>query len=161
MIGDKATGNIHRLQFLHEQLGGIGNLNMGKVRRIGTAAADPNALLFIDDGYQTTLTTRITQEGIGAFHQTLLRKFGHAMANHRITLHLTESQATLTCSALCWLPREHHEWTGCSGMKLICGTMPETLIIAGTNKDGRFHHASCLAIIHDLIAVGFHSILVS
>jgi len=84
---------------------------VAEVRRVAAAPTGPDALLVIRNRDQTTVLTGVAQERVRAFHQTLLGELGHAVTNHTIPLHLTETQAAFPGSPLGRLTGQHHERT--------------------------------------------------
>jgi hypothetical protein len=56
-LGQDATTDIHRLQFLEKEFVGIGDFNRREVGCIATAFALPDTLLGIRNSKETTITT--------------------------------------------------------------------------------------------------------
>ena len=70
-------------------------MNVRKAGRIAASAAQPYALFGIDHSEQAAVFTGIAGELIGAFHQTLLRKFRHTVCDDAVAFHFTNVYTSL------------------------------------------------------------------
>lgn len=109
-----AARDIHGLQFLHEQLIGIGNVNGREFRRILAALTQPDIRLRIGDCEEPAFPAGVALEPVTALHEALLREFHDAVCGHAVPLHLSETETTFPGTAFRWLSRQHDKRTTCS-----------------------------------------------
>jgi len=74
------------------------------------------------------------------------------VGDHAVTLHLTETQATVTRTTLHRLPRQDLHWSTCPSMDLIINHVLETLVVGGPDEDLSLELPTRVPIVHDFEA---------
>lgn len=90
---------------------------------------------------------------VGYIKQTFFEEACRSVRNHAVALHLTESEPTVTRSALCWLPCEDLRWPSTSGVDFVCHHMLQTLIESGTKENHNLQALAGESRVHHLVAV--------
>lgn len=85
--------------------------------------------------------------------QALFKETSGTVRDHTITLHLSESEATVTCSTLSGLSRENLGRSTTSRVDLIAHHMLQALIIGRVQEDHHFHALASEAVVHDLVTI--------
>ena len=85
--------------------------------------------------------------------QALFKEASRAMGHHAITLHLAETETTVTSATFGWLARQNLCRTATSRMDLIAHHMLQALIIGRIEEDHNLHSFSSEPIVHDFVAV--------
>lgn len=158
---DHTTTDAHTLQLLDEQLARLWNLDWREFRAILAATARPDALLRIGHSDQAALTAQPATETVTTLHEALLRELSHTVCTDGITLHLTETETTLTGTALGRLACEHHERTRSTAMQLICRAVAQTLLEHRSHKDVDLHLATIVSILEHLVTMGLKALLIT
>ena len=85
LVCNHAASDTHGLEFLYEEFGRIGDLNVGELGRVVTGATVPDALLVVCDGDEAALAARVALERVRALHEALLGEFRHAVTYDAVT----------------------------------------------------------------------------
>ena len=83
---------------------------------------------------------------VGADHEALQQEHGGAVTNETVPFHFTESQASISRSALCGLPSQHYSGPRGAGVNFVHNHMLQLLVVDRTHENRGFKGLSCCAI---------------
>ena len=101
--------------------------------------------------YEATDLAHVHLVVVGDIEEALFEEAGSSVRNHAVTLHLTESQATITTTPFSWLTGQDLGWSTATRVHFVLHHMLESLVISWTKEDHDFHLLACESIVHDLV----------
>lgn len=103
-----------------------------------------------DGGHESADFADVNPESIRDLKETLLEERGGSVSNHAITLHLSESETTISRTTFDGLPRHDlHRPTGAS-VDLVVHHVAQTLVVCRPKEDLGAQLPPRVPVVHDL-----------
>lgn len=96
---------------------------------------------------------------ITSLEQTLLQECRHTVRYHAITLHLSETETTVSTTTFHRLTSEDLHWATSTRVDLVVDHVLETLVVRRAEVDLRLELAAGVAVVHDLEATRLVALL--
>lgn len=144
--------DLHRHQLLDEQLASVGDVDTANA--LGALADCALELLLGEVGLadETTGFTDVHAVAVADLEQPLFQEASAAVRDHAVTLHLSESQATIPGPTFSGLSREDLNGSSTSGMHLVVNHVLQSLIECWSKEDHDLHLLASEPVVHDLVA---------
>ena len=157
-VQDNGYGDIYQLvqprrdahahELLEEELGSVGNVNLRDGRAVAASAAFKRVLAQVRDRGQAAQIAYVQAVGVACIVHAFLEEVGHAVRDHTVALHLTETKTTIAAAALDRLAREDLHRTTCTAVDLVINHVLQALVIRWTKIHLRLQLAASVAIVH-------------
>lgn len=89
---------------------------------------------------------------VADFEETLFQEASAAMRDHAVTLHLSESEATISGAPFSRLSSEDLNGSSASRVHLVIDHVLQSLVESRPKEDHDLHLFACEAIVHDFVA---------
>ena len=138
MIRNDSRNHIHCSELLEQQFTSIRYLYISKVRSIITCSTMVDMHLIIIRRHQTTSLTNMNRVFIRSIIHPTSSEFRRPMRNHRVLLHLPESQTAISAATFCRLSSQIHHWANSTAVLFVIHHVLQSLIKYWPHKDIRF-----------------------
>lgn len=135
LVDHQTRCNVHGHELLEQQLGGIRQTHLRYLRLILTALALERIVAQIGNCDQAAEVADVHTIRIGDFEETFTQELCGTVRDLTITLHLTETQATITGSALHRLSHKNLNGTTSTRMDFVIHHVLKTLIVGGAKEN--------------------------
>jgi hypothetical protein len=95
-LNSEARSNLKGHELLHQQLASIRYLDLSNVSSVLAVVAFKSLFRKISNAHKPTLLTDVNAIVVTDIEQALFQETSSTMRDHAVTLHLSESQSTIT-----------------------------------------------------------------
>mmetsp|Transcript_20952 Transcript_20952/g.45839 ORF Transcript_20952/g.45839 Transcript_20952/m.45839 type:complete len:286 (+) Transcript_20952:905-1762(+) len=151
-VKHEAGHDAHGHQLLEQQLARVRHHHLHDVGLVLVDLAAELLLLEVGHRKEAAALAHVHPVRVTDVKEPLLEEGGRAVADDAVTLHLSEPQATVSCSSLHRLPCQDLQGPSCSRVDLEVHHVLEALVVGGVEEDLSLKLAACVPVVHDLPA---------